>query len=99
VITDPSVIDTALKAPQRLPTDGRWGQDPSTDYLVARAAMSHVVETFGMAKVFEMGRAYARVSGEDPDQKTDRVLRGVLGITEAQLVTATWDGLESLRRG
>jgi hypothetical protein len=98
VITDPSVIDTALNAPKRLPTDGRWGQDPTTDYLVARAAMSRVVETFGMAKVFEMGRAYARVPGDDADQKTDRVLRRVLGITEAQLVTATWDGLETLRR-
>ena len=41
VITDPSVIETALKAPKRLPTDGRWGQDPTTDYLVARAAISH----------------------------------------------------------
>jgi len=52
-----------------------------------------------MAKVFEMGRAYARIPGDDPDQKTDRVLGRVLGISEAALVTATWDGLETLRAG
>ena len=99
VITEPSVIRAAMAAPHRLPTDGRWGQDPATDYLVARAAMSYVIETFAMAKVFEMGRAYAQIAGDDPDQKTDRVLRRVLGITEAQLFTATWDGLASLQPG
>ena len=99
VITDASVIEDALAAPHRLPTDGRWGQDPTTDYLVARAAISHVVESFGVAKVFEMGRAYARIAGDDPDQKSDRALRRVLGITEAQLVTATWEALATLRRG
>jgi hypothetical protein len=93
------VVEAALSAPKRLPTDGRWGQDPAVDYLVARAAMSHVIETFGMAKVFEMSRAYARISGSDPDQKTDRVLRRVLGIGEAQLVRAAWEGLATLRPG
>ena len=58
--------------------------------------MTHLVQTYGVAKVFEMGRAYARIAGDDPDEKTPRVLQRVVGIGEADLVRATWAEIDSL---
>ena len=40
-----------------------------------------------------------RIPGDDPDEKTDRVLRQTFGISEAALVAATWDELATLHRG
>jgi len=82
----------------RLPTNGRWGLDPRADYLVGRAAVTHLVQAFGVATVFEMARAYRSIDGDDPDQKTARVLQRVIGITEAELVRATWGEIDRLQR-
>lgn len=109
VSTAPSSLDDLVvqddayahvtEVPRRLPTEGRWGLDPSADYLIARAAVTHLVETYGVAEVLALADAYRKVPGDDADEKTDRVLRTALGITEAELVTATWAELGTLRRG
>ena len=57
-----------------------------SDYLVGRAAVTHLVSEYGVAKVFEMSTRLRRIPGDDPDEKTDAVLQQVLGIGEAELV-------------
>ena len=83
---------------RRLPTGGRWGLDPQADYLIGRAAVTHLVDEYGHERVLALGAAYRRITGDDPDEKTDRVLREAFGITEASLVAATWDELGTLHQ-
>jgi hypothetical protein len=85
-----------MNVPRDLPTTGRWGLDPDADYLIARAAVTHLVDTYGMDAVMDLAKEYRRIPGDDPDQKTDRVLRRSLGLTEPALVAATWDLLGEL---
>jgi hypothetical protein len=84
---------------RRLPTGGRWGLDPQADYLIGRAAVTHLVAEYGADEVLGLGAAYRRIPGEDPDEKTDSVLRKAFGISEAALVTATWAELGTLHQG
>ena len=60
--------------------------------------MTHIVTQYGVAKVFELAPAYRAITGDDADEKTDKVLRRVLGIGEDDLVRATWDDLASMHR-
>ena len=99
VPVDPSVAAHVQEVRHELPTTGRWGLDPDADYLIARAAVTHLVDTYGVDRVLHLAEAYRRIPGDDPDQKTDRVLRHALGLSETDLVDATWDELESLPRG
>ena len=69
------------------------------DYLIGRAAVTHLVDEYGPERVLALGAAYRRIAGDDPDEKTDRVLRQAFGISEAALVGATWDELATLHRG
>lgn len=80
-----------------LPTKAKWGLDPPADYLIARAAVTYLAETYGMAEVLALGRAYEdRTSGDDPDQVTRRLLPRTLGISEPELVSQTWELLATL---
>jgi hypothetical protein len=99
LVVDPAAYAHVTQVRRRLPSEGRWGLDPRADYLIARAAVTHLVTSFGLASVFAMAREYRSIEGDDPDVKTDRVLRRVVGITESQLVRATWAGLATLHRG
>jgi hypothetical protein len=99
LVVDSDAYAHVTKVERRLPTQGRWGLDPSADYLIARAAVTHLVETYGVAEVLALAQIYRTIPGDDADEKTDRVLRRALGISEAQLVTATWDELGTLHRG
>ena len=96
VPVDPSVAAHVREVRHELPTTGRWGLDPDADYLVARAAVTHLVDTYGVDRVLDLAQAYRRIPGDDPDQKTDRVLRHALGLSETDLVDATWDELDQL---
>jgi hypothetical protein len=98
LVFDPDALQHVLDARHELPTTGRWGIDPTVDYLVARAAVTRIVVSYGVAKVFELGAAYGRVEGDDPDVKTGRVLRRVLGISEGELVRMAYADLESSPR-
>jgi hypothetical protein len=97
LVLDESAYQHLLDADRRLPTSGRWGLDPLADYLVARAAVTHIIESDGVDMVFELAQGYAEVDGDDPDVKTPRVLKRVLGITEAALVRDTWADLTAMR--
>ena len=96
LVAPADLVRHAQQVEHRLPTSGRWGLDPKADYLIGRAAVTYLVQTYGVATVFEMGRAYARIAGDDPDEKTPRVLQRVVGIGEADLVRATWAEIDSL---
>jgi hypothetical protein len=81
---------------EALPTTARWGLDPDADYLIARAAVTHLVDTYGMPAVLDLAQAYRRIPGDDPDQKTDLVLQRSLGLSQDALVDATWGLLGEL---
>lgn len=98
LVVDGDAYTHVMDVRHRLPTGGLWGLDPQADYLIGRAAVTHLVEEYGAARVLALGAAYRRVPGDDPDEKTDRVLRRAFGISEAALVEATWDELARLQR-
>jgi hypothetical protein len=80
-----------------LPTKAKWGLDPQADYLIARAAVTYLADTYGVPKVLQLGRAYEKAyDGGDADQLTARVLPKTLGLTEADLVRETWALLDTL---
>jgi hypothetical protein len=99
LVVEGDAYDHVMDVRRRLPTGGRWGLDPQADYLVGRAAVTHLVDEYGPERVLALGVAYRRIAGDDPDEKTDRVLRQAFGITEAALVSATWDELGRLHQG
>ena len=76
-----------MEVRRRLPTGGRWGLDPQADYLIGRAAVTHLVaDAYGARpRCSQLGAAYRRIPGDDPDEKTDAVLRKAFGISEADL--------------
>jgi hypothetical protein len=83
--------------PRTLPTTAKWGLDPQADYVIARAAVTYLADTYGVPKVLALGRAYEdEYDGGDADQLTDRTLRQTLGLTEADLVRETWTLLDTL---
>jgi hypothetical protein len=90
------VAGHVLDVRRALPTTARWGLDPDADYLIARAAVSYLVQTYGMDRVLGLAKAYRRIPTDDPDQKTDQVLRRELDLSEADLVAASWDLLAQL---
>ena len=91
VPVDGQVAGHVLDVRRALPTTARWGLDPDADYLIARAAVSYLVDTYGMDRVLDLAKGYRRIPTDDPDQKTDQVLRRELDLSEADLVAATWD--------
>jgi hypothetical protein len=91
VPVDSQVAGHVLDVRRALPTTARWGLDPDADYLIARAAVSYLVDTYGMDRVLDLAKGYRRIPSDDPDQKTDQVLRRQLDLSEADLVAATWD--------
>ena len=96
VPVDSQVAGHVLDVRRALPTTARWGLDPDADYLIARAAVSYLVDTYGMDRVLDLAKGYRRIPTDDPDQKTDQVLRRQLDLSEADLVAATWDLLGQL---
>lgn len=99
LVVEGDAYEHVMDVQRRLPTGGRWGLDPKADYLIGRAAVTHLVEEYGPEEVLALGAAYRRIAGDDPDEKTDRVLRRELGISEAALVAATWAELGTLHPG
>ncbi len=99
LVVDGDAYEHVMDVPHRLPTGGRWGLDPQADYLIGRAAVTHLIAEHGADAVLALGAAYRQVPGDDPDEKTDGVLRKAFGTSEAALVSATWDELGTLHQG
>ena len=99
LVVEGDAYEHVMDVRRRLPTGGRWGLDPQADYLIGRAAVTHLVDEYGPERVLALGAAYRRIPGDDPDEKTDRVLRKAFGISEAALVAATWAELGTLHQG
>ena len=92
---DASYLDGLRRA---LPTTAKWGLDPQADYVIARAAVTYLADTYGTRRVLALGRAYEQAyDGGDADQLTRRLLPRTLGLSEADLVRETWALLDTLR--
>jgi len=91
---DATYLDGLRRA---LPTTAKWGLDPQADYLIARAAVTYLADTYGVPGGLALGKAYERVyDGGDADQLTGRLLPRTLGLSEADLVRETWALLDTL---
>lgn len=97
----PTKLRTRLLAERHeLPAYGVFGTWPELSYPESFAGVSHLVQTYGMAKFRAFLAAYRKAdAGRNADFETNRILRKVYGITERQLGEATWRVLESQPRG
>ena len=89
--------------PARLPISADYYLDHvSLNYLEGQALVSHLVATYGSAKVLELLQAYATAgSGQpsfDPDLATPRILRTVLGTSATDLARVAYAELDSAAR-
>ncbi len=85
-------------APRELPSTGLFQLDPRVNYLIAFAAVQHLVSLGGTEELRRLlGRYREDVTGVADDVATRRALGEVYGLSEADLVRGTWSQLERLR--
>jgi len=90
--------DRLMHRPQVLTVSGLFGQDPHTDYPLAMACVTYLVDHGGIAKVKDLMAAYAAHHDEPyEDQYTRQVLRKVYGFTPADVAHGAFDLLAALR--
>ena len=80
-----------------LTVSGVFGRDPETDYPLAMACVTYLVERGGIAKVQELMKAYRQFGVPFADQETDGLLHSMYGISAAQLANGAFDLLNALR--
>jgi hypothetical protein len=83
-------------ADRRLPVVGLFNTDPAVNYQIAQAAVTWLVDHYGVAKVLTLMKAYRDdYAGADVDALTPRLLRQVFGVTEKQVVDGAFGLLAS----
>ncbi len=90
--------DRLMSRPQVLTVSGLYGQDPSTDYPLAMACVTYLVDHGGIAKVKEAMRAYA-AHDDAPyeDQCTRRSCAPSTALSPADVAHGAFDLLGALR--
>lgn len=86
-----------IARPHDLTVSGRYGEDPSTDYPLAMACVTYLVDHGGIAKVEQLMKAYQASGVPLADQETDRLLRSMYGFTGADLAEGAFALLNALR--
>ncbi len=85
-------------AAPELPSDAVFQLDPRVHYLVAQAAVQHLVSLGGATRFLALLDGYREAAGSLPaDRATPDLLREVYGITESELVGETWSNLTALQ--
>jgi hypothetical protein len=85
-------------ADRRLPVLGLFNDDPQVNYDIAQAAVTWLVEHYGMPKLLALMRAYRQnYAGVDTDSLTPRMLRQVYGIGEPAVVAGAFGLLDQLQ--
>lgn len=94
----PSTYDRLMRRPQVLTVSGLFGQDPDTDYPLAMACVTYLVDHGGIAKVEALMQAYLAFPGEPyGDEHTDRLLHQVFGLSSADVAHGAFALLAALR--
>ncbi len=85
-------------APRELPTTGLFQLDSRVNYLVAFAAVQHLVSLGGTDQLLRLLDRYREdFTGVEGDVLTRRLLGEVYGLSEADLVRGTWSQLDLLQ--
>ena len=83
-------------ADHRLPIVGLFNDDPAVNYQIAQAAVTWLVDHYGVSRVLALMKAYREgYAGPDVDALTPRLLRTVLGVSEQQVVDGAFGLLAS----
>lgn len=93
----PSLWAQLQASPRRLPVEGVFQLEPRLTYLVAQAAVQHLISLGGPGRLLELMRTYRRASrSTGTDLATPAVLRTTYGISEDDLVAGAWANLAEL---
>jgi hypothetical protein len=80
-----------MRADHTLPPIGLFNEDPALNYPISQAAVAWLVQTYGVAKLLDLMRAYrSRYAGANVDALTPALLRQVYGVTPAQVTDGAW---------
>jgi hypothetical protein len=90
--------DRLMKRPQELTVAGLFGQDPATDYPLAMACVTYLVDHGGVSKLKRLMAAYAvHTDGVYGDQYTRPLLNRIYGLSPAEVAHGAFDLLDDLR--
>ena len=90
--------DRLMKRPRELTVAGLFGQDPATDYPLAMACVTYLVDHGGVNQLKQLIVAYAvHTDGVFGDQYTRQLLRRIYGLTPADVAHGAFDLLDALR--
>jgi len=94
----PGSYDRLIHRRQAITVTGLFGMDPETDYPLAMACVTYLVDRGGMGKLKLLMNAYA-LHREAPygDQFTGQLLRHIYGLTPNQVARGAFDLLNALR--
>ena len=93
----PSDYARLMRRPHVLINSGLYGDDPGTDYPLAMATVTYLVDNGGIQKVITLMKTYASLGGgADRDQLTPRALRTVYGMTPSQVANGAFALLAQL---
>lgn len=91
-----------LKRDVALPEPGRWGDDPTAEYTIARAIAEHLITTYGMPRYLRMmavfrhrGRGSGIQFGADI---VGEVIRDVYGVSEQEVARGAFGLIAQLAR-
>jgi hypothetical protein len=86
-----ALYDRLMRADHTLPPIGLFNEDPALNYPISQAAVAWLVQTYGVAKLLDLMRAYrSRYAGANVDALTPALLRQVYGVTPAQVTDGAW---------
>ena len=95
----PAALYDKLQArDHEIPASGLFGIDPDTDYPIAQAIVTALVDDHGMARLIDLMKLYrSHYQGADVDALTPRLLRQEYGTTPRAVATRAWQLLSSFQ--
>jgi hypothetical protein len=90
--------DRLIKRPRELTVAGLFGQDPETDYPLAMACVTYLVNHGGIGRLKDLMAAYAvHTDSIFGDQYTGHLLHRIYGLSPADVAHGAFDLLGALR--
>lgn len=87
-----------MHRPRELTVSGLFGQDPDTDYPLAMACVTYLVQHGGIGRLKTLMAAYAAYQDQPfEDEHTAQVLKKVYGMTPSQVAHGAFTLLADLR--
>ncbi len=94
----PSTYQRLMNRPRVLTTSGLYGQDPDTDYPLAMACVTYLVDHGGVARLERLMSTYASYADAPyEDEHTAEALGKVYGLTPGQVAHGAFGLLAALQ--